>query len=162
VEHLYWDLGSYAGGARFEVELRGSTARVCLMDADDYQAYLDNDDYDYYGGFYDVSPIVMETPYDDYWYLVVDGFPGGSRSRSPRSSTEHGRARSQDRRQRQISASCPASVHSDLTGGSQVMIPPDVPLPDPLRCLGDPACPHMVPVEREGVEHRRRQEDDLL
>ncbi|MFC4016233.1 Tn3 family transposase [Nonomuraea purpurea] len=45
MQHLYFDLGSTAGGACFEVELRDSTARVCLMDADDYQAYLDNDEY---------------------------------------------------------------------------------------------------------------------
>ncbi|NUW34564.1 hypothetical protein HTZ77_24440 [Nonomuraea sp. SMC257] len=24
---------------------------------------------------YDVSPVVLETPYDDYWYLVVDSYP---------------------------------------------------------------------------------------
>jgi len=75
VEHLYWDLGSYASGARFEVELRGSTARVCLMDVDDYQAYLDGDEYEYHGGFFDVSPVVLEVPYDARWYLVVDSYP---------------------------------------------------------------------------------------
>lgn len=74
MEHLYWDLGSYAGGTRFEVGLRGSAARVCLMDVDEYQAYLDGDEYEYHGGFYDFSPIVLEVPYDDYWYLVVDSY----------------------------------------------------------------------------------------
>ena len=72
MDHLYWDLGSIAGGARFEVSLRGSTARVCLMDIDHYQAYLDGDEYEYHGDFYDVSPVVLEVPYDDHWYLVVD------------------------------------------------------------------------------------------
>jgi Domain of unknown function (DUF1883) len=72
VEHLYWDLGSCAGGAIFEVRLRGSAARVCLMDVDHYQAYLDGGEYEYHGGFYDVSPIVLEVPYDDNWLLVVD------------------------------------------------------------------------------------------
>ncbi|MEU4836514.1 DUF1883 domain-containing protein [Streptosporangium sp. NPDC023615] len=75
MDHLYWNLGSYGFGARFEVELRGSTARVCLMDADDYQAYLDGEAYSYHGGFFDVSPVVLEVPYDDYWYLVVDSNP---------------------------------------------------------------------------------------
>ncbi|WP_084781136.1 DUF1883 domain-containing protein [Planobispora rosea] len=75
MQHLYWDLGSYAGGACFEVDWRGSTARVCLMDADEYQAYLDGEGYEFYGGFYSVSPVVLETPYDDYWYLVVDSYP---------------------------------------------------------------------------------------
>lgn len=72
MEHLYWDLGACAGSARFEVELRGSTARVCLMDIDQYQAYLDGGDYEYYGGFYDIIPVVLEVPYDDHWHLVVD------------------------------------------------------------------------------------------
>lgn len=75
MEHVYFDLGSYASGARFEVELRGSAARVCLMDSEDYQAYLDGDEYESYGGFYDESPIVLEVPYDDCWYLVVDSNP---------------------------------------------------------------------------------------
>ncbi|SEQ30433.1 DUF1883 domain-containing protein [Lentzea albida] len=76
MEHLYWDLGTFAGGARFEVELRGSAARVCLMDVDHYQAYLDGGDYEYYGDFYNISPIVLEVPYDDRWYLVVDSNSG--------------------------------------------------------------------------------------
>jgi hypothetical protein len=29
-----------------------------------------------------------------------------------------------------------------------MMIPPGVPLPEPLCCTGDATCPHMVPVER--------------
>ncbi|GAA4102643.1 hypothetical protein GCM10022248_89560 [Nonomuraea soli] len=45
---------------------------MCLMADDDYQAYLDGDAYEYHGGFYDVSPVSLEVPYDDYWYLVVN------------------------------------------------------------------------------------------
>jgi hypothetical protein len=75
VEHLYWDLGSCAGGAQFEVGLRGSTARVCLMDVDHYRAYLDGGEYEFHGGFFDVSPAVLDVPYDDHWYLVVDSNP---------------------------------------------------------------------------------------
>jgi uncharacterized protein DUF1883 len=77
VDHLRFELGSLAGGAYFEVKLRGSTARVCLMDSDHYQVYLDGEDeeYEYYGDFYDVSPVVLEVPYDGYWFLVVDSNP---------------------------------------------------------------------------------------
>lgn len=73
MEHLCWDLGSCAGGTCFEVELRGSAANVCLLDADNYQNYLNEGEYEYHGGFQDVSPFVLEVPYDDYWYLVIDG-----------------------------------------------------------------------------------------
>lgn len=75
MEHLYWDLGFFAGGAQFAVTLRGSTARVMLMDRDEYQAYLDEEDYEYYGGFFDFSPVVLEVPYDARWYLIVDSNP---------------------------------------------------------------------------------------
>ena len=76
MDHLYWDLGPCAGGALFEIELRGSAARVCLMTADDYQAYLDGEVYEHHGGFYDLSPVVLEVPHDDRWYLIVDSNPG--------------------------------------------------------------------------------------
>lgn len=55
------------------MRLRGLTANVCLLNAEHYQAYLDGDEFEYHGGLQDVSPIVVEVPYDDHWYLVVDG-----------------------------------------------------------------------------------------
>lgn len=42
------------------------------MDGDGYQAYLDGDEYEYVGGFYHVTPVALEVPYDDYWFVVVD------------------------------------------------------------------------------------------
>ncbi|MFI6908993.1 DUF1883 domain-containing protein [Nonomuraea sp. NPDC050394] len=76
MRHLYWNLGSVAFGARFAVEVRGSACRVCLMDAEEYEAYLDEDAHEYYGGFFDAGPAVVEVPYDDDWYLVVDSYSG--------------------------------------------------------------------------------------
>ncbi|MET7338829.1 DUF1883 domain-containing protein [Nonomuraea sp. NPDC005650] len=61
-------------GACFEVDWRDSTARVCLMDSEEYQAYLDEEEYQYHGGFFDYSPIILRVPYDHYWYLVVDSY----------------------------------------------------------------------------------------
>jgi hypothetical protein len=75
VEHLYWYLGPCAGGALFEVDWRGSSARVCLMDADEYQDYCDGDAYEFHGGFFDETPQVLQVPYDYEWYLVVDSYP---------------------------------------------------------------------------------------
>jgi hypothetical protein len=51
MEHFGSEIGWCAGNAQFELELRGSTARVCLMDADNYQAYVNDEDYHFYGGF---------------------------------------------------------------------------------------------------------------
>ncbi|MEU6718686.1 DUF1883 domain-containing protein [Nonomuraea sp. NPDC046802] len=58
----------------FEVDWRGSTARVALMDGEEYQAYLDEEAYQNHGGFFDYSPLVLRVPYDDYWYLIVDSY----------------------------------------------------------------------------------------
>ncbi len=45
------------------------------MDVDEYQDYLDGDPYEYHGGFFDLTPVVLQVPYDYQWYLVVDSFP---------------------------------------------------------------------------------------
>ena len=79
MEHLWHEIGSCAGGARFELTLRGCAARICLMDAENYQAYRDEgeDGYEYhYGGFWETSPVELVLPYDDFWYLVIDSYPG--------------------------------------------------------------------------------------
>lgn len=76
MEHLYWDLGSCVGVTSVEVQLRGVPARVCLMDVEEYQAYLDGDEYEYHGGYWESSPMVLDIPYDARWYLVVDGYDG--------------------------------------------------------------------------------------
>ncbi len=58
--------------AVFEVKMRGSSARLMLMDADNYQAYLDDEPYTFYGGYTDTTPAHLEIPYDGHWYLVLD------------------------------------------------------------------------------------------
>ncbi|WP_235437655.1 DUF1883 domain-containing protein, partial [Micromonospora sp. RV43] len=64
-------------------------ARVCLMDDDEYQAYVDGDEYEFFGGFYDLPPVVLEVPYDDHWRstwgLILTGiFAVVARRRSSR------------------------------------------------------------------------------
>jgi hypothetical protein len=76
VEHLWEEIGSCASGAYFTLELRGVRARVCLMDAENYQAYLDEEEYEYHGGFWESSPVRLDVPYDGFWYLVVDSYRG--------------------------------------------------------------------------------------
>jgi hypothetical protein len=61
VEHLCSYLGVRDGGTRFEVTLRGSAANVYLLDVDQYHAYLDEDEFVYYGGFYDFSLFVLDS-----------------------------------------------------------------------------------------------------
>lgn len=76
VDYLAWDLGLCTAGTSVEVELRGVEAFVRLLDADEYQAYLDGDEYEYFGGVWQVSPVGVDVPYDDHWFLVVDGYEG--------------------------------------------------------------------------------------
>ncbi len=74
---LWSTCGSTSVAAQAAPSLRyicAARPRACLMDADEYQAYLDGGEYEYHGGFFDVSPIVLEAPYDDDWYLVVDSY----------------------------------------------------------------------------------------
>ncbi|UKD50939.1 DUF1883 domain-containing protein (plasmid) [Amycolatopsis sp. FU40] len=75
--NFIWDeIGSCAGGAHFTLELKGSAARVCLMDADNFQAYRDGEEYEFHGGFWESSPADLVVPYDGYWFLVIDSNPG--------------------------------------------------------------------------------------
>lgn len=77
VEHLWWDLELCAEGTDVEVELRGAAAFVRLLDIDNYQAYLDGDGFvDYHGEPWEVSPMVLEVPYDGHWYVVLDHYEG--------------------------------------------------------------------------------------
>lgn len=46
------------------------------MDAENYQAYLDEEEYEFYGGFWESSPLSLDVPYDGFWYLVIDSYPG--------------------------------------------------------------------------------------
>ncbi|MEU9686768.1 DUF1883 domain-containing protein [Amycolatopsis japonica] len=76
MEYFGEEIGSCAGGAYFTLELRGSRARILLMDAENYQAYLDEEEYDFYGGFWESSPVTLDVPYDGFWYLVIDSYRG--------------------------------------------------------------------------------------
>ncbi len=49
------------GGAVSEIGLRARPSGS-VMDGDEYQAYLDGDEYEYFGAFYDVTPVVLEAP----------------------------------------------------------------------------------------------------
>ncbi|MGW4116904.1 DUF1883 domain-containing protein [Actinosynnema sp. NPDC004786] len=71
-DYLYWDLGKLDQGTWFRIGLDGSTARVMLVDAGNFSRYRKGREYEFFGGFYDYSPVELEVPYRDRWYLVVD------------------------------------------------------------------------------------------
>lgn len=76
MEHFYWNLGLCTAGTTVEVELRGVEAFVRLLNADNYQDYLDGERYNYDGGVWETSPVVFDVPADDHWYVVVDSYEG--------------------------------------------------------------------------------------
>jgi hypothetical protein len=46
------------------------------MDAENYQAYLDEEEYEYHGGFWESRPVRLDVLYDGFWYLVIDSYRG--------------------------------------------------------------------------------------
>jgi len=61
-----------------EVKL-SAPANVMLLTASDYTKYRNNEQFGYYGGYYDNELTVNLTPpHQGHWYLVVDlgGRPG--------------------------------------------------------------------------------------
>jgi hypothetical protein len=73
--HKEFDL---AEGDVVEVTLAGNAANVLLLDAENYQNYLQGKPYDYAGGYARTSPFRIQTPRPGRWHLVVDlgGGPG--------------------------------------------------------------------------------------
>jgi len=80
MEYTTWDLGFCSEGTCFEISLRGNAANITLMDSENMDAFDADEEFECYGGFFDYSPIILEVPYDDYWYLVLDH--GGDEGRS--------------------------------------------------------------------------------
>lgn len=46
------------------------------MDAENYQAYCNEEEYEFHGGFWEASPLSLDVPYDGFWYLVIDSYQG--------------------------------------------------------------------------------------
>jgi hypothetical protein len=47
-------------------------AQVMLMDDENYEFYLAEEEYDYYGSLVKRSPFAMRTPYSGSWHLVIE------------------------------------------------------------------------------------------
>ena len=74
--HKEFDL---AEGDVVEVTLAGNAANVQLLDADNYQNYLQGKPYDYAGGYARTSPYRIQAPRAGRWHLVVDLGGGAGR-----------------------------------------------------------------------------------
>lgn len=73
-QHEHYDLGFLAPIAEtiiVEVELNYS-ANIYLLEDENYEKYLDCDDYTYYGGLATVSPYRIKIPHSGFWHLAID------------------------------------------------------------------------------------------
>jgi hypothetical protein len=67
-----WDLGNQDIGAVVQVVLEGNAANVKLMDASNFRSYQRRDRHEYFGGFYERSPVVIPVPRYGHWHLAID------------------------------------------------------------------------------------------
>lgn len=65
-------------GDIIQVILTGSAANVLLLDDVNFDSYRRRQPFQYYGGYYDRSPVVLKSPYPSKWHVVIDtgGRPG--------------------------------------------------------------------------------------
>lgn len=74
----YKDLGHRSSGEIVEVNLKGQTANVQLMDSSNFSSYKNNRNYRSIGGAWKTSPIRWQIPRSGHWYVTLDfgGFSG--------------------------------------------------------------------------------------
>lgn len=75
-DFLHTKIGHQPAGAVVEVELT-SRANVLLLDSTNLQRYRSGQDYRYFGGEAERSPVRLHVPHADTWHVVVD-LGGGS------------------------------------------------------------------------------------
>jgi hypothetical protein len=72
MRYVYYDLGEQQEGTTAVVRLRGSSANVLLLDAQNFAYYRAGQKFAYAGGLSRRSPVRLEVPKDGHWYVVVD------------------------------------------------------------------------------------------
>lgn len=68
---LQWDLGRCDGGQVVEVTLT-SGANVRLMTSSEFENYKSGRRHTYFGGLAKQSPLRLQIPNHDHWYIAVD------------------------------------------------------------------------------------------
>ncbi|MCW2785548.1 MAG: resistance protein [Marmoricola sp.] len=77
MEHVKYDLGQVQAGATVVVTLN-NRANVMLMTATNYRAYVAGRRVSYYGGEALRSPLRINVPHTDHWYVALNlGGAGG-------------------------------------------------------------------------------------
>ena len=72
MNYLKYDLGILDFGKTVEVTLHGSAANVRLLDYSNFYNYVHGRGYNCTGGLATKSPVIMNIPSHDHWYVVID------------------------------------------------------------------------------------------
>jgi len=77
-----YDFGHLQRGEIVEVTLSGNAANVRLLDSSNFSSYKNGRRHKYYGGLAKRSPVRIQVPHSERWYVVVDmqGLRGSVRS----------------------------------------------------------------------------------
>ena len=54
------------------VQLTGNAANVLVMDDDNFQNFKRGLPYQYHGGYYKKSPVLIDTPHPGRWNVVIN------------------------------------------------------------------------------------------
>jgi hypothetical protein len=72
VRYDYFDLGEQEAAATVVLHHDGSPANVLLVDRENFSRYRAGKSIAFRGGLTRDSPVRLEIPRDDHWYVVVD------------------------------------------------------------------------------------------
>jgi hypothetical protein len=77
-----YDLGNLSAGEIVEITLVQNAANVRLMDSSNFSNYKSGRRHQYFGGYMTKSPVRLQIPRSDHWYVAIDlgGYSGTIRS----------------------------------------------------------------------------------
>lgn len=77
-----YDLGYLSAGEIVEITLVQNAANVRLMDSSNFSNYKSGRKHQYFGGHMTKSPVRLQIPRSDHWYVAIDlgGYSGTIRS----------------------------------------------------------------------------------
>ena len=77
-----YDLGNLSAGEIVEITLVQNAANVRLMDSSNFSNYKSGRRHQYCGGYMTKSPVRLQVPRSDHWYVAIDlgGYSGTIRS----------------------------------------------------------------------------------
>jgi len=77
-----YDLGYLSAGEIVEITLAQNAANVRLMDSSNFSNYRSGRRHQYIGGYMKKSPVRLQIPHSDHWYVAIDlgGYSGTVRS----------------------------------------------------------------------------------